>query len=473
MREESFDILIVGAGPAGIAAAVAAAEAGRRVGLIDDNPDVGGQIWRSERRSASSAVAREWFEKFERANVRVISGASVIAQPQPGALLADASDCADFIHSGDFAAFNARASFAPAAPVDSTGVNDRPAPLTPADAALVAPPLLLLRYRKLILATGARERFLPFPGWTLPNVTGVGGLAALVKAGLPIAGKRVVVAGSGPLLLAVASALKSHGARVRIVAEQAPWRRVAGFVTELLSSPGKLKQAMGLRWSLRGVAYRPGWWPVTAQGDGQLRSVTLTNGRRLRTIDCDYLACGFGLVPNIDLPLLIGCAVRDGLVHVDASQQTSVRNVYACGEVTGVGGLELALPEGLIAGYAASGNPARAAEHYLERFGAWQFARAMDDAFALRDALKTIAEPDTIVCRCEDVPLSSLRPFGSWVDAKLQTRCGMGACQGRVCGGATEFLFGWQRVSVRPPIYPTSVAALMAASELQEHAATK
>ena len=119
----------------------------------------------------------------------------------------------------------------------------------------------------MILATGARELFLPFPGWTLPNVMGAGGLQALVKSGLPIEGKSVVVAGSGPLLLAVAALLKKKGAVVRAIAEQAPMSRLVRFGLGLWSEPGKLFQAIGLRQEIGGVRYRAGCWPVEAVGD--------------------------------------------------------------------------------------------------------------------------------------------------------------------------------------------------------------
>jgi NADPH-dependent 2,4-dienoyl-CoA reductase/sulfur reductase-like enzyme len=169
-------IVIVGAGPAGIAAAVRARECGKQVTVLDDNATAGGQIWRGSQGS-------RWITRFQqsgamlRCGVRVISG-----DPQRRTLQVE----------------------------------------TVAGASEIS-------WEALILATGARELFLPFPGWTLPNVMGVGGLQALVKSGLPVEGKRVVVAGSGPLLLATASLLRRHQAIVPLVAEQASWSRLFQF----------------------------------------------------------------------------------------------------------------------------------------------------------------------------------------------------------------------------------------------------
>jgi hypothetical protein len=137
-----------------------------------------------------------------------------------------------------------------------------------------------------------------------------------------------------------------------------------------------------------------------------------------------------------------------------------VESIYCAGESTGVGGLDLSLVEGRIAGFAATGQFDRARGHFSARDKARKFARSLDESFALRDDLRHLTRPDTIVCRCEDVPAGALEGRSSWVDAKLQTRCGMGPCQGRICGAATAFLHGWERGSIRPPIFPTSVESL-------------
>jgi NADPH-dependent 2,4-dienoyl-CoA reductase/sulfur reductase-like enzyme len=409
----SFDILIVGAGPAGLAAACCAAERDLRIGVVDDNPDVGGQIWRNERAKPSSKEAALWMDRIRRARFEFLPGTQIIAQDSPGCLIAD--------HVGQRCE---------------------------------------LRHQKLILATGARELFLPFPGWTLPNVMGAGGLQALVKGGLPIEGKRVAVAGSGPLLLAVADYLHHHGAKVLLVAEQAPHLRLVRFATSLFRQTAKLRQALALKWRLRRVKYVSDCWPCKAEGTDKLESVTFTTGARTWQVACDYLACGFGLVPNLELPALLGCEVTDRGVRVDNFQRTSVPDVYCAGETTGIGGLDLALVEGQIAGHAAAGREDKASLLFCARAKARQFAEALERAFALRPSLCNLATSETIFCRCEDVPYGEVSQYANWVEAKLQSRCGMGPCQGRICGPITQLLFKWPRPSVRPPLFSTGLENL-------------
>jgi NADPH-dependent 2,4-dienoyl-CoA reductase/sulfur reductase-like enzyme len=290
---------------------------------------------------------------------------------------------------------------------------------------------------------------------------GAGGLQAIVKAGLPIEGKRVIVAGSGPLLLAVATYLKAHGATVVCVAEQAPWDRLARFALGLWRQPGKLWQALGLRRQLQGIPLLNGTWVTGARGKDCLREVILTDGARIWTEPCDYLACGFGLVPNVELAAYLGCDIVQGAVRVNEWQQTSIADIYCAGETTGIGGLDQSLIEGTIAGYAAAGQLDRATRHHRARQRARQFGIDLAAAFALREELKSLAQKETIVCRCEDVSWGQLAGFDSWRDAKLQTRCGMGPCQGRICGPALAFLRGWHAESVRPPVFPARVETCM------------
>lgn len=136
-------------------------------------------------------------------------------------------------------------------------------------------------------------------------------------------------------------------------------------------------------------------------------------------------------------------------------------HVYAAGESTGIGGLELSLVEGEIAGLAAAGKREDARPLFGERAKQRRFADLLNRTFSLRDELKTLVAPETIVCRCEDVVFDRLRAHDSWRVAKLQTRCGMGPCQGRICGSAVEFLFDWKVESVRPPVLPVRVESLL------------
>jgi NADPH-dependent 2,4-dienoyl-CoA reductase/sulfur reductase-like enzyme len=413
---EQFDVLVIGGGPAGMAAAVRAAESGERVGIVDENAALGGQIWRSGLSGQPhNSEAASWIARLNTAGAVVLPGQRVFHQPEPGVLLAE-------------------------------GLEDA----------------WELRYRNLVLATGARERFLPFPGWTLPNIMGAGGLQAMVKSGLPIRGKRVVVAGTGPLLLAVAAYLRQRGAHIPLICEQASWTQLARFAMTLIRYPGKITQGFELGKALAGIPLAASSWPLAAHGKRNLEAVTISRGPRSETVECDYLACGFHLVPNTELATLVGCRTRNGYVQVDDFQQTTVDGIFCAGEPTAIGGVDLAVMEGQIAGLAAVGKnrEAQALFSGAEKFR--RFARLLDETFALRWELRSLPSAETLICRCEDVPYSRLREHTTWRSAKLHTRCGMGPCQGRICGPATQFLFNWNPDSVRPPVLPARVEDLAA-----------
>ena len=261
-----------------------------------------------------------------------------------------------------------------------------------------------ITYGKLILATGARELFLPFPGWTLPNVMGAGGLQALVKSGLDIAGKRIVIAGTGPLLLAVAAYARKCGANIIGICEQTTRPRMARFGLQMMLVPGKAAEALRFAYDLRGIPHWTDCWPVAAFGNRRLESLRISRQGHISEIECDYLACGFHLIPNVELARMCGCRLRQGFVEIDEYQQTSVPGTYCAGEPTGIGGLELALLEGEIAGYAATNSEDRAKHLFSHRARYQKVVRILKDAFPLRAELKNLAQPDTLVCRCEDVP---------------------------------------------------------------------
>lgn len=411
------DVAVIGAGPAGLAAAARAAEAGATVVIVDDNPGAGGQIWRRAREGPIAA----WMERLNRPNVRWAMGTTVTQVLRPGLMLAQTEQGA-----------------------------------------------VRIKAERVVLATGARELFIPFPGWTLPNAMGVGGLQAMVKTGWDVAGKRVLVAGAGPLLLAVAAYLVEKNARVVGVAEQSPASAVFGFAASLWRYPGKLGQALALKGKLLGVPQWLGTWPVRAEGHGRVERVTLTDGRREWTVACEALACSFGLVPNTSMAAGFGCAVRDGSVVVDRHQATTVPGVWCAGESTGIGGVDVSLVEGEIAGLSAADRFDEAQGLFEQRLRAHAFAAKMTRAFAVRDEVRSLADDGTILCRCEDVRMGRVRTLSGWREAKLVTRCGMGPCQGRVCGAAAREVLGWEVADARPPVSPVPMGLLAECSEADE-----
>jgi D-hydroxyproline dehydrogenase subunit alpha len=329
-----------------------------------------------------------------------------------------------------------------------------------------------VRYEQLILATGARGLLLPFPGWTLPGVTGAGGAQALAKQGWPLRGRRVLVAGSGPLLLAAAATLRQHGAQVLGIHEQCSRAELARFARGLRHWPGKLVQAGGLGLRLLGVPFRCDSRVIAADGDGQLREVEISGPRGTRRLACDLLAVGFGLVPNVELAQALGCQLglsgTQPQVSVDDQMRSSLPGIYAAGEACGIGGRDCALIEGAIAGHVAAGAHAHATALQPRRRRARAFADWLGQHFQPGPAVLGLATDDTLVCRCEDVPLGRLRTCSSLREARIHTRCGMGPCQGRICVSALRALglypCGANTGSTRPPLFPARLDTLAALS---------
>lgn len=401
------DLVVVGAGPAGLAAAAAAASRGRRVLVIDQGFRPGGQVWRHRDEQGLPVRARALMARARNAGATFAMEARVIDINSPQELIVD---------------FRGRV-----APVGTEAV---------------------------ILATGARERFLPFPGWTLPGVTGVGGLQALYKSGLRMTGKRIVLAGTGPLLFPVASALAHAGAEVQLVAEQAGLPTLARFAGTLLMTPEKLLDGIRYRSHFLATPFRTGSWVVRAEGEGRLRAVTVRVGRQSRVFECDWLGASFGLVPNTELGQLAGCTLDGDAIAVGDLQETSVAGIWAAGECTGVKGDDAGIAEGEVAGNAAAGDlrTARDARLIGARNAGRRFGRRLAATFAPRPEVLALSDAETIICRCEDVRRGAIDPAWTQRQAKLWTRVGMGACQGAVCGPACGALFGWQGNVARPPL---------------------
>jgi NADPH-dependent 2,4-dienoyl-CoA reductase/sulfur reductase-like enzyme len=417
MQTLRCDMLILGAGPAGMAAALTAAACHKQVIMLDDNPSPGGQIWRAGPQAALPELARRYRDAIAASSfIRVFNGARLIARPSAHSVLFETAD--------------------------ASGVID---------------------WSKLIICCGARELSLPFPGWTLPGVTGAGGLQAQIKHGLTLKGEKVVIAGSGPLLLAVAETVNKAGAQVAQIVEQATLPALLRFAAGLWRWPQKLRQLA----TLAPTGYLSGAQVIRAHGTTRLEAVTLRQHGVERTIACNRLAIGYGLVPNIEAALLFGCEIRQDAIQVNRWQQTSIADVYAAGECTGFGGSELALAEGEIAGFAAA-DASQQAQAVFARRARWQrFANAINRAFQLAESLKNAATPESLLCRCEDVRCGEVSAADGWQQAKLHQRCGMGACQGRTCAASARWLYGWPLPQPREPLAPARAETLIALANLR------
>ncbi|HGY91466.1 MAG TPA: FAD/NAD(P)-binding oxidoreductase, partial [Planctomycetes bacterium] len=316
----------------------------------------------------------------------------------------------------------------------------------------------------LILATGARELFLPFPGWTLPGVFGLGGLQAHLKGGLDLAGRRVAVAGSGPLLLAVTRLLLRRGAEVVGPFEQAPRNRVVRFAFHTLTREGGLGDL--LRHRRAALRLRCGAWCLEALGTEHIEGVRIHTRTGVVRERVDALACAFGFVPETRLGRLLGAETRHGAILVDDTQKTTLDGIFAAGEVTGIAGKNAARWEGRAAGAAAAGAKltASCARRLLR---GRQFGRRLAGAHRLRAELRNLANPDTIICRCEGIRLRDLAPEWSPREARILGRLGMGPCQGRVCGPILAFLRGASDGSQpRAPLSPMTGAEWAALDDI-------
>jgi NAD(P)H-nitrite reductase large subunit len=316
----------------------------------------------------------------------------------------------------------------------------------------------LLRCRAILLATGAYDRCIPFPGWTLPGVITAGACQVLVRGFAVKPGTRALVAGSGPLILPTITALLSAGVEVVAALEAcAPGARRSA-ASSLLRSAAKLREAMYYVRHLlrRRVRLQWGMTVFAAEGEGRVQRAVIgkvdREGRPLsdtaQTTSVDLVCAGFGLVPSVELGLLLGCKAehrdeRGGFyLHTDGHTATSVAGVWAAGEIAGIGGADVAMAEGRLAAaailQALRGTPTPV-PLLKARAAARRSADALLRAFAPLPGLAGLATDDTIVCRCEDVRAREVRAaaalHGSDVRGiKMGTRAGMGPCQGRICG---------------------------------------
>ncbi|MFB7825056.1 FAD/NAD(P)-dependent oxidoreductase [Streptomyces hydrogenans] len=442
-RTAPADLAVVGAGPAGLAAAVTAASLGLTVTLLDAGARPGGQYYRHPDPALGAtrpqALHHDWAAFADReAELRAHERAGrvcYLTEHQVWSVTGSGTDWS--VHS--------RTDEAAGEPV---------------------------RARAVLLATGAYERQLPFPGWTLPGVVGAGGAQAMLKSGLVLPGRRVVVAGSGPLLLAVAASLAAAGARVPAVVEAAGYGPYVRHTGTLLRNPAKLAEGALYGGALLRHQVRPllRHAVVEAHGTDRVEAVTVARldrdwrpvpgtGRR---VPCDALAVGHGLVPELSLATALGCATRtaaDGTAALVLTPglRTSVPGVWAAGETGGVGGAQLALAEGEIAARTVAGRavPASLAQR-RDRLRA--FADAMGAAHRPGAGWTGWLRDGTAVCRCEEVPAGRVREAVEELGAtdartvKLLTRAGMGWCQGRMCGPAVAALAGGETVADRRPL---------------------
>ncbi|MFN8157367.1 MAG: FAD-dependent oxidoreductase [Candidatus Nanopelagicales bacterium] len=414
-----YDVVVVGAGPSGMAAAAQAHAGGLSVALVDQQPRTGGAYWRHRPQDADaerSDAHHDW-TTFRRITER-LDGVDH--------LMSHAVWAIERVDDG----FVVRATHGE--------IARRP---------------VRLEATSVVVATGAHERVVPFRGWTLPGVMAAGGGQALLKGAGVVPGRRVLLAGSGPLLLVVADGLLRAGVDVVAVAESghpttyglrpSSWSGLVSRAGEAAAYTRALAQHR--------VPYHAGYRVIEASGNERVeRAVIASRGGKRREYDVDALLVSHGFTPQLELLVDAGAATRvdgDGslVVTVDDEQRTSVPGLLATGEVTGVGGASLAILEGYVAGRALAGASITPSLH--ERIAVHRrFAQAMHAVHRTPAGALADLSDDVLVCRCEEVSAGTLRRAcrDLGVDdarsAKLMTRAGMGLCQGRMCGRAVSDL---------------------------------
>lgn len=432
--DQIFDVVVVGAGPAGLAAATRAATLGARTALVDAGTAPGGQYWRHP-------------------------------APAPRGLRPD--DVAFLHHDlatyhrllADLATVQETGSYLPRHQVWTIAAVGSRFVVHAVDGSDGVELSVEIHGRRLVLAPGAYDRQIPFPGWDLPGVMTAGGVQALLKGHRVTAGRRIVVGGTGPFLLPVAAGLAQAGATVVGVHEAASLFGWLGELGSIARNVARLGEGLGYAKTLAShrVPVRTRSMVVAAHGGEVLESVTVArvDGRgdvapgSEEVVAADTLAVGWGFTPQVELPMALGCSTRvdaDGSVVcvVDDDQASSVPGVFVAGEACGVGGAALAVVEGGIAGAAAAGSPVTDSRTLRRRTSLRAFAEAMQRAHPVPPGWVRRLRPDTVVCRCEEVTTGRLRHVvdelsaGDARTAKLLARPGMGWCQGRICGYATS-----------------------------------
>ncbi|MFI1963114.1 FAD-dependent oxidoreductase [Streptomyces pathocidini] len=510
-------VVVVGAGPAGLAAAEAALSAGARVTLIDAADQVGGQYHRMSpdayaaarpeqpRRGRRAFADRRTLEQraFDRRRRRVLAHPRCTWWPDTAVWAlerrdGDQLDRSQLDRSRPDRSRPDRDQPDPGQSHPDRLHPERPGPPRvhvlrgPADGG--RRPRFTLDPDALVLAVGAHDRVLPFPGWELPGVFTAGAAQALAKGERVVVGDRVVIAGTGPFLLPVAASLLEAGSRVLAVLEANTPATVArgwaGRPWQLAAQAGKASELATYASMLarQRVPYRTARAVIEARGDGRVEEVVTARLRAdwsvvpgsERAIAVDAVCVTHGFSPQLELPLAAGCALRTTsggeFVDVDDDQLTSVPGVYAAGEITGVAGAPAARAEGALAGWLAghgvldlSVPPARGAQdpsvppaqgapdpsvspahgtpgapvlRHLRRSRdqGRAFAERLARAHPIGAAWPGWLRPETVICRCEEADYAALcRAAGDRASAaarvaKLETRAGLGPCQARICG---------------------------------------
>lgn len=463
MKVTRTDIVIVGAGPAGLSAAIAAAESGARVVVVDEYAKPGGQYFRQPQANFKRINETFLGKSFQASKpvLRAVAESDRI-EVRPNTLVWGAFD------EG----------------VLEVETEDRCERLVG---------------KRIIVATGAYEWPIPFPGWTLPGVTTAGAAQTLLKAQFVLPGKRILLSGTGPFQLPVATQLVQAGGNVVEILEALsarnffrpfpkPWLHLDKLLEAKTYYAALLRHRVPLRYGQAVIEVR-GTSRLEEAVVAPLSQDGLPLRDKARIIAVDSLLTNFGFIPSLQLVRLLGCATQwdeagaSWVAQCDDAQRSSLPNVLLAGEVTGIAGHRVAMAEGTLAGLTAAADlglisPAQHAKLSVEprkrRLRHQEFADYLKQNFTPRASMYLNITGETIVCRCEEVTADQVRDValewkGSLRAIKQCTRAGMGQCQGRICEATItriaaqvcgETLEGIGRDTARPQIKPVSLNAL-------------
>jgi NADPH-dependent 2,4-dienoyl-CoA reductase/sulfur reductase-like enzyme len=444
---ETVELAIIGAGPAGLSAALAARSCNVQAVILDDQPRQGGQVFR---RGAKGAM------------------------PLPRFASAIAGVYADPVAAGiDYRPQHAVWAFE-------------------ADTLHVCGPdgTYRLKAQRTIIATGASEWVLPVPGWTLPGVTTAGGAQVLLKTSGVAVGRRVAIAGTGPLLLQLASQLLAAGVSIAGIFEIASFQRWVSTAGRTLLYPPLALQGIALLAALirRGVVVKFGHVVTRIHGDERVSGLEVACARTSKTVrvEADAVCLSHGLLPSTELAAMRGCQLRyvpeagHWEVIRDSAMRTTESDVFAAGDGAGIGGARYALLEGTLAGLAAardlgrvpSGDAAASERRARHRFRRLPAVRGfLRRTFRPQPELIAALAPETVLCRCEEVRVGAARSairegLRSLHELRILLRVGMGPCQGRYCTASALRLLAQESGrtpqdlgpgSPRPPVRPIFV----------------